>query len=220
MPAALRSKSEATTTTPASLAILPKSSVLGPGIASARSKSCASSRWQKYCVRKSSCRQTICAPILAASRTLATAFSTFAAASVLHDICTSPSRNGDAVISYRIGLAAPAVERVVSRSAAGVSAALSLRLLEVGEKSGGAVAASAVALVLADGLEHPDLVGRRAPTEDARLERRPRLGLTVAPLQGEIVRLATRLICRWLLATAPSGGPGIGRQRRLAGSGR
>jgi hypothetical protein len=34
----------------------------GPGMGSARSKRRRSSRWQKYCVRKSSGRQTTCAP--------------------------------------------------------------------------------------------------------------------------------------------------------------
>ena len=39
-----------------------------PGISSASSKFLCSSVWQKYCDRKSSGRQTICAPCFAASR--------------------------------------------------------------------------------------------------------------------------------------------------------
>src|ERR687889_552871 len=67
-PSARFSNSEATTTTPSSAARAPRRSVLGPGIGSARSKNLWSSIWQKYWLRKSSWRQTICAPRAAASR--------------------------------------------------------------------------------------------------------------------------------------------------------
>ena len=67
-------------------------SVLGPGMGSARSNRAVSSRWQKYCARKSSGRQTICAPARAASRTRSAAFSRFASGSGEQDICTRPIR--------------------------------------------------------------------------------------------------------------------------------
>ena len=54
--------------TPVSRATSASFAVDGPGIASARSKSAVSSRWQKYWVRNSSGRQTIFAPSRAASR--------------------------------------------------------------------------------------------------------------------------------------------------------
>ena len=58
--------------------------VEGPGISSARSKSRSSSRWQKYCVRKSSGRQTIFAPRRAASRMCPTAEAKLASGSGAH----------------------------------------------------------------------------------------------------------------------------------------
>ena len=91
-PSARFSNSEATMTTPSSPASRPSSAVLGPGIGSARAKWAWSSVWQKYWLRNSSCRQTICAPFPAASRTPATAFLMFSAGSDEQAICTSPSR--------------------------------------------------------------------------------------------------------------------------------
>ncbi len=58
--------------------------VEGPGIGSARSKRRRSSRWQKYCVRKSSGRQTIFAPSRAASRMWPSAAAKFASGSGAH----------------------------------------------------------------------------------------------------------------------------------------
>src|ERR1041385_3317039 len=74
---------------PVSRATLPNDSVEGPGISSASAKLAWSSDWQKYCDRKSSGRQIICAPCRAASRTRVTAFAKFAAGSGPHCICTS-----------------------------------------------------------------------------------------------------------------------------------
>ena len=76
-------------------------SVDGPGIDSARSNRSAFSSRQKYCERNNSCRQTTCAPFLAASRILARAFSRFSCGIVEQDICTSPMRNG---LSEREGI--------------------------------------------------------------------------------------------------------------------
>src|SRR5436309_4797812 len=81
------------TTMPFSLAIFPSVSVVGPGTASARSKSAWSSRWPMYCVRNSSGRHTSVAPCCAASRMRATAFPRFAWGSSLIHICTSPILN-------------------------------------------------------------------------------------------------------------------------------
>ena len=58
-----RSKSEPTITTSSSAASFAKLSVVGPGMGSARSNVPRSSVWQKYCERKSSCTQMICAPL-------------------------------------------------------------------------------------------------------------------------------------------------------------
>ena len=62
---------------------------IGPGISSASAKLAWSSDWQKYCERKSSGRQTICAPCFAASRMRAIALARFASGSGPHCICTS-----------------------------------------------------------------------------------------------------------------------------------
>src|SRR5579864_9553593 len=66
-PRARFSKIDPITTTLLSRAASASASVVGPGTASARSKSLASSRWQKYCALKSSGRHTTFAPIFAAS---------------------------------------------------------------------------------------------------------------------------------------------------------
>src|SRR4026209_1094491 len=55
-------------TVPVSRATSPSAAVDFPGTSSAKSKFLWSSVWQKYCDLKSSGRQTICAPCLAASR--------------------------------------------------------------------------------------------------------------------------------------------------------
>src|SRR5262245_19729989 len=81
-------------TTLYSLASLVITVVDSPGIGSAKSKRSASSFRQKYWERNSSWRQMICAPALAASTTLAAAFSRFSEGLVEQDICTSPTRNG------------------------------------------------------------------------------------------------------------------------------
>ena len=60
-------------TTRASRATSASFVVEGPGIGSARSKRRRSSRWQKYCARNSSGRQTMFAPSRAASRMCRTA---------------------------------------------------------------------------------------------------------------------------------------------------
>src|SRR5919107_3473049 len=90
-PSARFSNSEATTTTPSSAARAPRRSVLGPGIGSARSKNLWSSIWQKYWLRKSSWRQTICAPRAAASRMPATAVRKLASGSSPQRDWTRPS---------------------------------------------------------------------------------------------------------------------------------
>src|SRR5450755_882348 len=73
-----------------SFATAESASVEGPGIVSARLNSSAFSSRQKYCERKSSCKQTISAPLAAASRMPLIAFCKFTSGSVEHDICTSP----------------------------------------------------------------------------------------------------------------------------------
>ncbi len=57
-PAARRSNSEPTSTTPCCFASAPRRSVLGPGIGSARSNSSTDSCWQKYGPLCSSCSST------------------------------------------------------------------------------------------------------------------------------------------------------------------
>src|SRR3954470_7683473 len=93
MPTIRCSNSEATTTTPASLAALDSRSVRGPGMGSARSNSLQSWVLQKYGERNNSGRQTIWAPLFAAAWTCPTAFSMLAAGSVPHCICTRPRTN-------------------------------------------------------------------------------------------------------------------------------
>src|SRR5215510_10475743 len=57
---------------------------------SASWKLLVSSLWQKYCERKSSCRQTICAPRLTASPIRAIAFLRLTSGFGSQEICTSP----------------------------------------------------------------------------------------------------------------------------------
>src|SRR5262249_54113029 len=97
-PAARLSKTGATTATPRRRAVSDSASVVGPGTGSARSKTAGSSRWQKYCDRKSSGRQTTRAPFPAASSMPATALRRFSAASAVALIWTSPIENFSAFI--------------------------------------------------------------------------------------------------------------------------
>src|SRR5712692_1281457 len=92
MPGARFSKMEAITATPDCRAACDIFSVVGPGIGSARSKREASSRWQKYCVRKSSGRQTTWAPRLDAACTCSTARARFSSGSGPQRSCTNPTR--------------------------------------------------------------------------------------------------------------------------------
>src|SRR5580698_3403807 len=71
----------------------PRVSVVGPGMDSANANSSAFSSRQKYWERKSSCRQTICAPPAAASRIRQRAFSRFSLGSAAQLIWTRPTRN-------------------------------------------------------------------------------------------------------------------------------
>ena len=75
-PAARRSNSEPTITTPCCFAAAARASLVGPGIGSASANRRWSSLWQGYCPANSSCRQTIFAPAAAASAIRASAFST------------------------------------------------------------------------------------------------------------------------------------------------
>src|SRR5438552_5920117 len=77
-------------TIPRSFASFDSASVLGPGISSASWKYLWSSTWQKYCDRKSSCRQTICAPRSAASAVRVSALARFSRGSAEQRICTRP----------------------------------------------------------------------------------------------------------------------------------
>src|SRR5579859_2963501 len=92
MPGARFSKTDAITETPAARAACESFSVVGPGMGSARSNREASSRWQKYCVRKSSGRQTTCAPRLAAACTCSTARFKFSSGSAPQRSWTRPTR--------------------------------------------------------------------------------------------------------------------------------
>src|SRR5438105_12087059 len=76
-------------TMPSSRASSPRTNVDFPGTASARSKFLWSSVWQKYCDRKSSGRQTISAPFLAASRMKSIAREKLFSGSAPQRICTS-----------------------------------------------------------------------------------------------------------------------------------
>src|SRR5271163_885648 len=78
---------------PNSCASLPSESVDGPGIGSASANRSAFSSRQKYWERKSSCRQTICAPPAAASRIFHLAFSIFSLGSSAQLIWIRPARN-------------------------------------------------------------------------------------------------------------------------------
>src|ERR1700735_2858106 len=74
--------------------------VEGPGMGSATEKSAWSSRWQKYCARKSSGRQMSLAPAMAASRTRATALARLASVEGSQDIWMSATRVGAADITF------------------------------------------------------------------------------------------------------------------------
>src|SRR5258707_790570 len=78
---------------------------------SARSNIAESSFWQKYCERNSSCRQTIWAPLLAASTTLAAALSTFSRGSRPQRICTRPMVNLVELIAHNLRSARSDVKR-------------------------------------------------------------------------------------------------------------
>src|SRR2546421_12681096 len=75
-------------TTPSSRESFSSSDVDFPGTSSASSKFLWCSVWQKYCDRKSSGRQTIAAPFLAASRMKSSAREKFFSGSAPHRICT------------------------------------------------------------------------------------------------------------------------------------
>jgi hypothetical protein len=77
--------------TPFALATSAIAAVVGPGIGSARSKSAASSRWQKYSNAKSSYKHTTRAPRSAASPTKRAVFARFFALSALTAVWTKPS---------------------------------------------------------------------------------------------------------------------------------
>jgi hypothetical protein len=70
---------------------LQKAFVLGPGIFSASSKFLWFSLWQKYCERKSSCVQMICAPDLAARSMSAMVFLRFASGLAEQSVWSSPN---------------------------------------------------------------------------------------------------------------------------------
>src|SRR5207237_10664690 len=89
MPRLRFSKSDATIATPSSPANSLSAEVDLPGISSASSKFLWSSVWQKYWERKSSGRQTIPAPFLAASRMKSRARENFFSESAQQRICTS-----------------------------------------------------------------------------------------------------------------------------------
>src|ERR1043165_4145137 len=73
------------------LAILQNASVVGPAIFSASLKCSWSSTWQKYCERKSSCVQMICAPCFAAFSTSVSCFLRFAFGSTEQLVWIRPS---------------------------------------------------------------------------------------------------------------------------------
>jgi hypothetical protein len=93
-PAARRSKIGTTITTASSFATRCIASTVGPGIGSARSNRSASVTLQKYGALNSSCRQMICAPRAAASRTRSIARSTFSCPSTETVSWMRPSVNG------------------------------------------------------------------------------------------------------------------------------
>src|SRR6185436_13975629 len=90
MPAARRSNSDAMITTLVWRAVSASASVVRPGIGSARSKFAWSSAWQKYWLRNSSGRQTICAPRPAAPAMCAIARARLSSGSGEQRICTRP----------------------------------------------------------------------------------------------------------------------------------
>src|SRR5678815_4304249 len=81
-------------TTPSSFAIFCITSVVGPGIVSARSKRSHCCDLQKYGALNSSLRQMTCAPREAASRMRPTAASTFLAVSSTASSWMMPTVNG------------------------------------------------------------------------------------------------------------------------------
>src|SRR6202046_263836 len=91
-PGARRSKREGMTTTLCSRTTSESAAVEGPGMDSAVEKRAWSSRWQKYCARKSSGRQMSFAPASAASRTRATALARFASVEGSQDIWMRATR--------------------------------------------------------------------------------------------------------------------------------
>src|SRR5262245_16715607 len=93
MPAARRSNSDATITILLARAVSDSSSVVGPGIGSARSNFAWSSDWQKYWLRNSSGRQTSVAPCWAASTMRARARHRLSSGSAEQRICTRPILN-------------------------------------------------------------------------------------------------------------------------------
>src|SRR5581483_11532747 len=72
-------------------AVLASASVVGPGSGSAKSNDAVSSRWQKYCERKSSGRHTTRAPRLAASRMRSAARRRFSSGSAEQAIWIRPT---------------------------------------------------------------------------------------------------------------------------------
>src|SRR5689334_17725885 len=90
-PGARRSNSDATSTIFNSAASLPRRSVEGPGIGSARLNNSVFSCWQKYTLACSSCSSTSCAPRLAASRTPASLAFRLASRSSPQLCCTRPT---------------------------------------------------------------------------------------------------------------------------------
>src|ERR1700691_3605378 len=84
-----------------SCATRPNASVVGPGTASANSKFAVSSRWQKYCERKSSGKQTTWAPERAASSMREVACARFSAALAPTAICTRATLNLSGVGTIR-----------------------------------------------------------------------------------------------------------------------
>src|SRR5437868_10148309 len=112
MPALRFSKSDATIATPSSPANSLSAEVDLPGISSASSKFLWSSVWQKYWERKSSGRQTIPAPFLAASRMKSRAREKFFSESAQQRICTSATFVLSCVMSTEVETALNVSETV------------------------------------------------------------------------------------------------------------
>ena len=112
MPALRFSKSDATIATLSSPANSLSAEVDLPGISSASSKFLWSSVWQKYWERKSSGRQTIPAPFLAASRMKSRAREKFFSGSAPQRICTSAAFILSCVMSTEVETALNVSETV------------------------------------------------------------------------------------------------------------